>query len=119
MTDEHLLQVIPCARAVASMKRHLHLYYLLAISAVAMALGGCASIVTPAPRVIAIVVPAPMPAAILPPAPGGLVVRPLFTDIAWPSGRRPEITAPPSNRRDGASCLQSDDTRGSCPTMSI
>jgi len=118
--DECLLRVMQCAGAVARMKRRLYLFYLLAISTVAVALGGCASIVTPAPRVIAIVVPAmPPPVAVLPPAPAGTVVRPLFRDIAGPSGLRPEITAPRSKDRVGTSCLQNDDRRASCPTMSI
>lgn len=102
------------------MKRRLYHFYFLTISTVAVTLGGCASIVTPAPRVIAIVVPAmPPPVAVLPPAPEGTVVRPPYRDIAGPSGLQPQITAPTSKERDGASRMRNDDRRSSCETISI
>ena len=83
-------------------------------------LGGCASIVMPAPRIIAIVVP-PMPApeGVMSPAPPDAVLRPLFTDITGHSDRRPEVTVPRSKDKDGPSSSPNDDRRAFGTTMAI
>ena len=103
----------------ARMKRHGGI--LKAVCPVVFAvLGGCASIVAPAPRIVAIVVP-PMPApeGAIPPAPQDLVIRPLFTDIAGHSDRRPQVTAPPPKGKDGPSSSPNGDRRASGATMAI